>query len=69
MIPALVLLAFCLEEEEPMLIKMIQEKDRRLHKSYLYDLKVEWLASGTGFEITEYDGSESINTDDFPWKA
>lgn len=33
------------------------------------DIQVTWLPEGTRFEITEYDGSEQINTRQLPWEA
>lgn len=70
MLPELVLLAFARNgTERNTLLGLVHKRVPNFCDLGLSDIEIEWLPVGTWFEITEYDGAESINTKEFPWQA
>jgi hypothetical protein len=53
-----------LEDNKPKLIALVKLTAPDMYTGGVRDLQVKWLPKGTRFEITEYDGSESIRVFD-----
>ena len=48
----------------------LQVAERKFPDEYhggIRDLTVQWVPEGTGFDIREYDGSESLELETRPW--
>ena len=60
------LVEFVLKNEKDKIEEFLTDKfgDHNIYLGGLRDLKVEWIEKGTSFYVHEYDGSESIVTNE-----